>query len=87
MKLALKNCDRTPLSVDPKKRDIFDRLAQHLTMLADYVEQAKFRHPTGIDRVSRFADPADVFASGVLHGLEALLSLSKFPRRTARTGK
>lgn len=34
-----------------------------------------------------FADPADVFASGALHGLEALLSLSKFPRRTARTGK
>ena len=38
-------CD---LATDPQKREMFDRLALHLTTLADQVEQAMLdRKPTG----------------------------------------
>ncbi|MBR1271615.1 hypothetical protein JQ629_29435 [Bradyrhizobium sp. AUGA SZCCT0222] len=36
------------LATDPAKRDLFDRLALHLTTLADQVEEALLhRKPTG----------------------------------------
>jgi hypothetical protein len=39
-------CD---LATDPAKRELFDRLAQHLTTLADQVEQAMLRRKTASD--------------------------------------
>ena len=35
------------LATDPSKRDMFDRLVSHLTVLADQVEQAMMRRKTG----------------------------------------
>jgi hypothetical protein len=39
-------CD---LATDPAKREMFDRLAHHLTTLADQVEQAMLRRKTSPD--------------------------------------
>jgi hypothetical protein len=39
-------CD---LATDPAKRELFDRLALHLTTLADQVEQAMLRRKTSPD--------------------------------------
>jgi hypothetical protein len=39
-------CD---LATDPAKRELFDRLALHLTTLADQVEQAMLRRKTASD--------------------------------------
>ncbi|MET3840416.1 hypothetical protein [Bradyrhizobium sp. OAE829] len=35
------------LATDPKKRELFDRLALHLTTLADQVEEAILAKPMG----------------------------------------
>ena len=35
------------LATDPKKREMFDRLASHLTVLADQVELAILEQKTG----------------------------------------
>ena len=35
------------LATEPKKRELFDRLALHLTVLADQVEEVMLAKPTG----------------------------------------
>ncbi|MGY3035897.1 hypothetical protein ACVIIV_005067 [Bradyrhizobium sp. USDA 4354] len=37
------------LATDPAKREVFDRLASHLTVLADQVEMAMRERNTGTD--------------------------------------
>lgn len=37
------------LATDPAKRAVFDRLASHLTVLADQVEKAMLERKTGTD--------------------------------------